>query len=111
MISQPLQNLVELSHTFEEYIRSNTDCNIPEDFLLLTVETMKHLQASGRSNVLYKLAKGLGTVRPDGSDSLFPAKQMPMGLIEYNELFYFLCQTRSEDFTLLLSIHEMLSLG
>lgn len=74
----PQSDLVELSRQFEEYVRQNTDCNIPGDFLLLTVEALKHLRASGRSNVIYMLAKGLGTMKPD---QLFPAKRMPMGLI------------------------------
>lgn len=84
----PQSNLVELSHMFEEYVCRNTDCSIPGDFLLLTVEALKHLRANGRSNVIYTLAKGLGTMRPDASDSLFPAKRMPMGLIEYNVNFF-----------------------
>lgn len=86
--ASPPQNLVALSHMFAKYVQINTDCNIPSDFLLLTVEGMKHLRANGRSNVIYKLAKGLGTMRSDGSDSLFPVKRMPMGLIEYNTTFF-----------------------
>ena len=39
-------------------------------------------------NVLYNLAKGLGTPRLDGSDSRFPAKRMPMGLVEYATNFF-----------------------
>ena len=39
-------------------------------------------------NVLYNLAKGLGTQRADGSDSRFPTKCMPMGLIEYAAEFF-----------------------
>ena len=31
---------------------------------------------------MYNLAKGLGTQRADQSDSRFPTKRMPMGLIE-----------------------------
>ena len=44
---------------------------------------MDHLQACCHSNVIYLLAKSLGTLRPGRSDSLLPAKRMPMGLIEY----------------------------
>jgi len=38
-----------------------------------------------RSNVLYNLAKGVGTLRGDSSDSRFP---MPMGLVEYAANFF-----------------------
>lgn len=62
--------------------------SFPSDFLYLAVQAMDHLKASGRSNVLYSLAKALGTMRPDGSDSLMPAKVMPMGLIEYTVNFF-----------------------
>ena len=34
-------------------------------------------------HLVYALAIGLGTLRPDGSDSLIPTKRMPMGLLEY----------------------------
>jgi len=44
---------------------------------------MEHLQACGRSNLIHLLAKSLGTLRLDGSNSLLPAKRMPESLIEY----------------------------
>ena len=56
---------------------------MPDDFLELSVSAMNQTRSSGWSNVLYSLAKGLGTERPDGSDSCFPSRRMPMGLIEY----------------------------
>jgi len=37
---------------------------------------------------MYNLAKGVGTQRADGSDSRFPMKCMPMGLIEYAADFF-----------------------
>jgi len=37
---------------------------------------------------MYNLTKGLGTQRADGSDSRFPTKCMPMGLIEYEAEFF-----------------------
>ena len=61
---------------------------IPNDYLLLSVMGMKHLESTGRGNVLYELAKGLGTMRPDGSDSYFPTSRMPMGLLEYMVNFF-----------------------
>ena len=48
---------------------------------------MSWLINNKRSNVLYKFAKGLGTMR-DESDSLLPVKRMPMGLIEHTSNFY-----------------------
>ena len=39
-------------------------------------------------NVLYNLAKGIGTMRPDQSDSSFSIKQMPLGLVEYIAHFF-----------------------
>ena len=50
---------------------------------------MEQLQASGRSNMLYGLAVGLGTLkRKDGSDSLFPSKKVVAGLMEYSIDFF-----------------------
>ena len=49
---------------------------------------MAHLRHSGRNNVLYQLAKDLGTMRADESDYRFSAKWMPMGLVEYVADFF-----------------------
>ena len=53
--------------------------SVPADFL----QAMANLQKSGGSNVLYRLAKGLSTMRRDGRGSKFPTNRMPMGLLEY----------------------------
>ena len=45
-------------------------------------------EASGRSNFVYGLAKGLGTERQDGSDTVFPAKRVIAGLFEYSVNFF-----------------------
>ncbi len=55
---------------------------VPEDFLSLTAKAMAQLKRSERSNVLYNLAKGIGTPRDDGSDSRLPTRHMPMGLVD-----------------------------
>jgi len=47
-----------------------------------------HWTDCARSNLIYLLAKSLGTVRSDNSDFLLPAKRMPMGLIEYCVNFF-----------------------
>lgn len=62
--------------------------SLPSDFLHLSMNAMQNLRAAGRSNTLYLLVKGLGTMRRDGSDSLLPVKRMPMGLIEYAVKFF-----------------------
>ena len=62
--------------------------HVPPDFLELSLKAMAHLQKSGRSNILFGLAKGLGIQRDDGSDSLIPTNRMPMGLLEYVINFY-----------------------
>jgi len=49
---------------------------------------MSQLRYRQRTNVMYNLAKGLGTQRVDGSDSRFPTKCMPMELIEYTADFF-----------------------
>ncbi len=61
---------------------------VPNDFLELSVKGMTQLQFAGRSNFLYALARGLGTQRSDGSDSLFPCKKVVAGLLEHCANFF-----------------------
>ena len=61
---------------------------VPVDFLTLAASAMLRLSRCGRSNVLYSLAKGIGTMRDDESDSYFPVQRMPMGLVEYVANFF-----------------------
>ena len=61
---------------------------VPREFIAQSLLTMQRLQQAGRSNVLALLAKALGTIRPDGSDSLMPVCKMPVGLIEYAVNFF-----------------------
>jgi len=49
---------------------------------------MAQLSDNGRTNVLYNLPKGMGTLRHDMKDSRFPIKRMPMGLEEYTAQFF-----------------------
>lgn len=70
-----------LSKLFSSICKTAGVIEIPSDFLELAVDGMKHLQESNCTNVTYHLARALSTVRNDGSDSLFPAKRMLMGLI------------------------------
>ena len=61
---------------------------VPSDFVSMSILGMKQLEKSGRINVIHELAKGLGTMRPDGSDSCFPTSRMPMGLLQYIVQFF-----------------------
>ena len=61
---------------------------LPADYLQLSLNAMKHLENVGHCNVLFELAKGLGTMRLDGHDSLFPTSRMPMGLLHYMVYFF-----------------------
>ena len=47
---------------------------VPPDFLQLVASGMQHLHAAVRSNSIYLLAKALGTLRKDGSDSQIPGE-------------------------------------
>ena len=49
---------------------------------------MLHLKQCDRLNILYSLAKSLGALKPDGSDSKFPAKRMPAGLLQHMVNFF-----------------------
>lgn len=49
---------------------------------------MVQLSRNNRSNILYSLAKGLGKLREDKKDSLFPTQRMPMGLVEHTVNFF-----------------------
>lgn len=64
------------------------DVNFPTDFLVLSITAAEHLKKGGRGNVLYLLAKALGTKRPDGTDTLLPIKRLPMGMIEHCANFF-----------------------
>lgn len=75
------------------------EVSIPDDYLIYTAQAMNQLSISGRSNVLYmyKLSKGIGTMRLDNSDSCFPCKRMPMGMLEYMADFF--CSTVIQQVT------------
>lgn len=77
-----------LSALFSTVAQQELTISVPDDFLVLAAKAMERLQHSGRSNVLYKLAKGFGTMREDESDSRFPTRKMPMGLVEYTADFF-----------------------
>ena len=82
------EQLELLSELFSLLVRQSSVPILPSNFLELVVKGMKRLHDGGRSNVIYLLAKALGTTRSDGSDSLLPVSRMPMGLLEYMVNFF-----------------------
>lgn len=79
-----LESLLEvMSKFFTDYVTKQLGITVPDDFLVLAAKAMAQLNSHQRSNVVYNLAKGLGTPRADGSDSKFPTRRMPMGLLEH----------------------------
>ena len=79
LITSLYQNHVSMYHS---------ELRVPPNFLELSLKAMTQLQKSGRSNILFGLAKGLGIQRDDASDSVIPTGRMPMGLLEYIINFY-----------------------
>lgn len=77
-----------LSCMFTRVCEEELGLKIPKDFLVLASSAMLHLSEKSRSNILYNLAKGIGTIREDGSDSRFPTQRMPMGLVEYTANYF-----------------------
>ena len=58
------------------------------DFIRLSLDAMNHLERKGKSNIMYKLAYVLGTMREDKTDSRMPVSRAPFGLLEYNINFF-----------------------
>lgn len=82
------QQLQTISDLFHNFLLLFHDVCIRPDFLELALNASRHLKQCNRSNIIYKLAKVIGTMRPDKLDSRLPAKRMPMGLLEYIANFY-----------------------
>ena len=77
-----------LCQFFTHHCVTAHDVDVPNDFLRLSVCAMQNLVAQGKLNVLYELAKGFGTMRPDQLDTCFPMMRMPFGMIEYMAAFF-----------------------
>ena len=77
-----------LSELFSLCVSMLFKLSVPDDFLCLAASAMVQLSSGGCTNVLYNLAKGMGTLRPDMSEPRFPINKMPMGLVEYTALFF-----------------------
>ena len=79
--------LPALSRSFVTVARRH-GLSVPDDFCECSLRAMTILKESGRSNVLYQLARALSTPRSDGKGSKFPTDRMPMGLLEYMTVFF-----------------------
>ena len=77
-----------LSLLYSDLVALQCGIKVPNDYLELSLHAFKHLKENRRANVLYKLAKAIGEVRNDGSDTKLPCKKMPMGLLEHIANFY-----------------------
>lgn len=82
------KDLVVFSSSFSQHLWATKGIFLPDDYLLHSASAMVQLSNSNRSNVVYNLVKGIGSLRTDGSDSCFPCKRMPMGLLEYMADFF-----------------------
>ena len=72
-----------LSEFLSAYLLTVFKLSVPNDFWHLAANAMLQLANNGRTNILYNLAKAIGTLRQDKEDTRFPVKRMPMGLMEY----------------------------
>lgn len=61
------EHLHVVSILYSEFADSQLEhpSSVPSDFLELAFNAVCHLNACGRSNILYLMAKGLGTMRLD----------------------------------------------
>lgn len=88
MLLPEKDQLNTISEIFCYFAEAKHGVYIRSDFLQFVVNASEHLLQCGRSNVVYGVAKAIGRRRSDGSDSRFPAKRMPMGLLEHMVNFY-----------------------
>ena len=84
---KPEDQIQFISEVFALYC-SSQKVTVPMNFLELAVKGMKQLESAGRTNIVYGLCKGLGTMRSDGSDTVFPRKQVVTGLVEHCVNFF-----------------------
>ena len=61
-----------LSKLFTSYMLTNFGLLVPDDFLNCSAKAILKLKRSERTNVLYNLAKGIGTTKVDSNGSRFP---------------------------------------
>ena len=76
-----------LSHLQVEF-GSEYKSFVPSDFVRLCCTALKTLHENGKQNIIYHLARGLGTQRADGSGPRLPIDRMPFGLLSYNIQYF-----------------------
>ena len=84
----PNDQLNTMSELLCKHAATYYEVTMPEDFLLLSLKSMQHLESFGKVNVLHELAKGLGTSRPHSSEPLFPISRMPFGMLQFMVTFF-----------------------
>ena len=77
-----------LAELLSKHAETYYQVTLPGDFLQSSLNSMQRLQSFGKVNVLHELAKGLGTLRPDSSEPLFPISRMPFGMLQYMVTFF-----------------------
>ena len=82
------EQLQIIADWFSKFASSNYGVHINSDFLQLSLSASQYLKQCKRGNVVYGVAKAIGRMRPDDSDSRLPAKRMPMGLLEHMVNFF-----------------------
>ena len=63
-----IEQLDIISHSFHQFALKYYDVDIEFNFLEVTLLATKHLSMCSRSNVIYKLTMGIGTMHPNGLD-------------------------------------------
>ena len=82
------EQLQIMADWFSKFASSNYGVHINPDFLQLSLSASCYLKQCKWENVVYGVAKAVGRMRPDDSDSRLPAKRMPMGLLEHMLNFF-----------------------
>ncbi len=79
----------------------------PSNFAEIASNAMVILQEHNKPNIVYNLAKCLGTYRPGTTATIMPINRMPFGLLEY-QIQFFSCTNTSQvavaQFVLLFSL-------
>ena len=66
----------------------NSGIVVPSDFLAMAEKAMCQLREAERTNVIYNMAKAIGTKRADSNESCLPVTRTSMGLLEYCANFF-----------------------
>ena len=74
-------------YMFLEFNEDLQPC-VPSDFIALCSKGISVLHQNEKDNIIYYLAKGLGTPREDGTGPRLPIDRMPFGLLSYNIRYF-----------------------